>query len=582
MVTTMRLSRLFFCTTVLLLSLVSLMLVRTMWTDWQGVRRAQSGLEAMELAYAAMQVAEHASAERGPAIPVLNDPPSDALRQRLTQFQQATDAAFDRALTRLRLREETDLLSALPVLERAQAQMQLARQSLEQVAALPLPERTATDKRSTRQVIDQMFEVIDTVLEAVTLLSASAEHIHPGLSLPLVGARYAAELREHAGRLGSQFTAPLASGSPLGPQERDGIPHLLGHIDQLKSLLDVKARTSMSDPRIDAALRTQEERFFGESLPFVAQITALGLAGEPYGLDSAEFVARYVPGMHSIVALRDTLHLVGREQALHEVDEARHRLYVNALIGGTILALEVAVFLTLRRRVLSPLLLSTQHMVKVMRGQLNQQLPPVQRSDEIGELQAAVHALQASLQRTQELEAERETMITELRQLSHRDHLTGLLNRRAFDDLAPAQMARAKRQRCPLALLLFDLDHFKQINDQHGHEAGDQVLQHVARLAQAELRSGDLLARYGGEEFIALLTDCNEQTTLALAERLRQSMLQQPLLLPDGSLLHLSASFGLVVQPAGLACSLPELFSRADAALYVAKAQGRNQVQMAS
>lgn len=164
---TMRLSRLFLCTTVLLLGLVSLMLVRTMWTDWLDVRRAEAGLEAMELAYAAMQVAEHASAERGPAIPVLNDPPSDALRKRLTQFQLATDAAFDVALTRLRRREEAELLTALPVLERARTQMQAARQELERVAALPQAERAAVDKRSTRQVIDQMFEVVDTVLEAL-------------------------------------------------------------------------------------------------------------------------------------------------------------------------------------------------------------------------------------------------------------------------------------------------------------------------------------------------------------------------------------------------------------------------------
>jgi diguanylate cyclase (GGDEF)-like protein len=206
-------------------------------------------------------------------------------------------------------------------------------------------------------------------------------------------------------------------------------------------------------------------------------------------------------------------------------------------------------------------------MMELMRGRLNQQLPAVQRSDEIGELQAAVLALQASLQRTQELEAERETLITELRQLSHRDHLTGLMNRRAFDDQAPAQLAQAERHRWPLALMLFDLDHFKRINDQHGHETGDQLLQHAAQLAQAQLRRGDLLARYGGEEFIALLPDCDDQAALALAERLRQAM-QQPLHRPDGSMLNLSASFGLAVQPAGLQSSLPELFSRADAALY--------------
>ncbi|WP_149357132.1 GGDEF domain-containing protein [Comamonas testosteroni] len=577
---TMRLSRLFLCTTVLLLGLVSLMLVRTLWTDWLDVRRAEAGLEAMELAYAAMQVAEHASAERGPAIPVLNDPPSDALRKRLTQFQLETDAAFDVALTRLRRRDEAELLTALPVLERARTQMQTARQELERVAALPQAERAAVDKRRTRQVIDQMFEVVDTVLEAVTLLSASAERIHPSLSLPLVGARYAAELREHAGRLGSQFTAPLASGSPLGPQERDGIPRLLGRIEQLKALLDVKARTSLSDPRIDAALQVQQEHYFGQSLPFIAEITARGLAGQPYGMDSAQFISRYVPEMHSIVELRDALHEVGREQAWGEVAAAWQRLRFNALIGCCILVLEVGVFITLRRRVLAPLLLITQHMMELMHGKLNQQLPAVHRRDEIGELQAAVHALQTSLQRTQELEAERETLITELRLLSHRDHLTGLMNRRAFDDQAPAQLAQAERHRWPLTLMLFDLDHFKRINDQHGHETGDQLLQHAAQLAQVQLRRGDLLARYGGEEFIALLPDCDDQAALALAERLRQAM-QQPLHRPDGSMLNLSASFGLAVQPAGLQSSLPELFSRADAALYAAKAKGRNQVQLA-
>lgn len=575
----MRLSRLFLGSTLLLLSLVTLMLVRAMWTDWQALQRAQSGLVAMDLAYQAMRVAERASAERGPTIPVLNDPPADALRQRLNQFRAETDAVLNETLQRLRQRPEPELRAALPVLERAAQQLQAARAEVERVAALPLAERQAPGQRLTREPIDRLFAVIDTVLEAVTLLSASAERIHPSLSLPLVGARYAAELREHAGRLGSQFTAPLANGSPLGAPERDGIPRLLGRIEQLKALLDVKARTSLAEPRIAAALQAQEARYFGQSLPFIAEATARGLAGQPLGMDSSQFIARYVPGMKSIVELRDALYRVGREQALAEVDAAAQRLRVNAALGLAILLLEIGVFLTLRRRVLAPLLASTANMVALMKGRLALTLPPSQRSDEIGDLQRAVATLQRSLRRTQDLEAERERLIDELHQLSHRDHLTGLMNRRAFDELAPAQLAQAARQGWPLALLLFDLDHFKQVNDLHGHGTGDAALRHVARIAQSQLRSADLLARYGGEEFIALLPDCDAPSAMALAERLRLALSQQPLPMDDGSLLPLSASFGLAAERGET--SLSRLFERADAALYAAKADGRNQVRQA-
>lgn len=575
----MRLSRLFLGSTLLLLSLVTLMLARTMWTDWQALRRAEAGLAAMDLAYQVMRVAERASAERGPTIPVLNDPPADALRQRLTAFRAETDAVLGDTLARLRDRPEAELRAALPVLERAAAQLQAARAEVERVAALPLAERQAPGQRITRDPIDRLFAVIDTLMEAVTLVSASAERIHPGLSLSLVGARYAAELREQAGRLGSQFTAPLASGTPLGPEERDGILRLLGRIEQLKTLLDVKARTSLAEPRLVAALQAQEARYFGDSLPFLASVTARGVAGLPYGMDSAQFVARYVPGMKSIVELRDALYRVGREQALDEVDAAAQRLRVNAAIGIAILLLEIAVFLTLRRRVLAPLLASTADMVALMRGRLTLTLAPSQRSDEIGDLQRAVATLQRSLRRTEDLEAERVRLIDELHQLSHRDHLTGLMNRRAFDELAPAQLAQAARQGWPLALLLFDLDHFNQVNDQHGHGTGDAALRHVARIAQSQLRSADLLARYGGEEFIALLPDCDAPSAMLLAERLRLALSQQPLPLDDGSLLPLSASFGLAAEQGET--SLGRLFERADAALYAAKAEGRNQVRQA-
>ena len=187
-------------------------------------------------------------------------------------------------------------------------------------------------------------------------------------------------------------------------------------------------------------------------------------------------------------------------------------------------------------------------------------------------------------QRVAERTRDLEQLNRRLEQASRTDALTGVANRRHFDERHAGAVQRAIASAGPLGVLLLDLDHFKRINDTLGHPAGDDCLREVARRVAMLLAGQDggeaLLARYGGEEFIALLPDCDDKAALALAERLRQA-LQQPLHRPDGSMLNLSASFGLAVQPAGLQSSLPELFSRADTALYAAKAKGRNQVQLA-
>lgn len=213
----MRLTRLFLLTTGLLLSLVTAMLLRAVWADWRGVGAAEQGLATMQRAYLGMKVAEKASAERGPAIPVLNDtePPAPAKRARLQEFRHNTDAAFDAALAALAGEMAPASVSARAQLAQARAELDRARVEVDRVAALPHAQRSAPGQRLTRAPIDQMFAVIDTVLGGVTTLSAAAEATYPELAMPLVSARYAAELREYAGRLGSQFTTALATQQPL-------------------------------------------------------------------------------------------------------------------------------------------------------------------------------------------------------------------------------------------------------------------------------------------------------------------------------------------------------------------------------
>lgn len=159
-----------------------------------------------------------------------------------------------------------------------------------------------------------------------------------------------------------------------------------------------------------------------------------------------------------------------------------------------------------------------------------------------------------------------------LQHLATRDELTGLYNRRMFKELCLKEISRAKRHPKPFSLAIFDIDYFKNINDTHGHDAGDFVLQAMAKLCLERIRQDDFLARWGGEEFVLLLPDTALGEAKELCERLRGAIAGYDFLQPP----QVTVSFGLTgfVPEDGL----ESLVKRADQALYAAKKSGRNKV----
>lgn len=166
----------------------------------------------------------------------------------------------------------------------------------------------------------------------------------------------------------------------------------------------------------------------------------------------------------------------------------------------------------------------------------------------------------------------------EIRKLAMTDSLTHVLNRRAFLEQAEKQIAAALRYRLPLSLLMIDIDHFKHINDNYGHPAGDQVLIRITEQLSAILRTEDMLARYGGEEFCVLLPGTHQAGALALAEKLRLAVESLDIPLGTGHL-SVTISIGLTVCDAncrGCPSSFDAMLQDADRALYLAKQKGRN------
>jgi diguanylate cyclase (GGDEF)-like protein len=167
----------------------------------------------------------------------------------------------------------------------------------------------------------------------------------------------------------------------------------------------------------------------------------------------------------------------------------------------------------------------------------------------------------------------------DLRRMLTRDHLTGASNRAHFFETAERQLVRALRDAGSLALVVLDVDHFKRVNDEHGHAAGDVVLREVARRCETELRPEDIFARLGGEEFVVLLPETSLMKASAVAERLRTSLAREPIV-AGGIELRITASFGCSALDTDPSASLAGLLAAADNALYNAKRSGRDRVEL--
>jgi len=166
-----------------------------------------------------------------------------------------------------------------------------------------------------------------------------------------------------------------------------------------------------------------------------------------------------------------------------------------------------------------------------------------------------------------------------LEETARTDHLTGLANRRAIEEWATRQLRGAARHGFPLWVVLADLDSFKSVNDNHGHDAGDTVLQKFAEILRGNTRASDLSGRLGGDEFLLILTHVERENIEIALDRLRQQFGSQ-IFTFNGQKVMVTASFGIAGFQGGEAPEIGALIRQADKALYAAKRGGRNQVKV--
>jgi two-component system cell cycle response regulator len=199
-------------------------------------------------------------------------------------------------------------------------------------------------------------------------------------------------------------------------------------------------------------------------------------------------------------------------------------------------------------------------------------------SEDAAFAETVIRAAVAAIRRAHALESTRADN-RRLEELATTDALTRLINRRALLERLSVEVDRARRFRSQLSLLMVDLDHFKSVNDEHGHLGGDEVLRQVGTLLAGAVRTIDVVARYGGEEFVVVLPETAPEGAVTFAERLRNSVAEQVFQLANDRRFQLTCSIGVATFPSPRVASPEDLFATADEALYRAKSGGRNQVR---
>lgn len=507
--------------------------------------------------------ASRISAERGPtnAALGLERAANDPAIARLSAFRQTSDNAIARIASGPALG---------PAVDGLRSRLARARREVDALLAQPL---SARSRDGIEQAIFGMFSAYDAtrpvVDTAMTDLLAS-DHALVGEALI---ARMASELRDYAGRLGSYVVIAIARGAPISGANRAAFEQTRGRVRQLWDVIGERLAVHPS-PAVWDAQRAVTREFFDAGLKLIEETDRR--LRNPGGGDTPEsFTNAVVPSFAPIERLRDAFVDAAIARLSDARIQARTALVFASAVTALILGVVALLLLASRNFLFGPLMLAREHVIDFAEGRLAQPIEP-RGQREMRHLFQALATLRTRLVEREQLDIERSRLTAELRLQADTDGLTGVLNRGALER-AVVQLAGMPEAPSSIGLILLDLDHFKAVNDQHGHTAGDSALRLSAGRLRGVLREEDIVARFGGEEFAVVVPDAGAARLAEIAERLRHAIEGKPFPLDDGGAITLTASLG-IARVATERDVWPALLKAADGALYEAKRQGRNRV----
>jgi diguanylate cyclase (GGDEF)-like protein len=545
--------------------------------QWSAYARADEALESFQSFRLTLLAMEKVSAERGPTNGVLGeDLPIPA--ERVAALQRArheSDVQIALLIDSLRPNHCSRCAAPFGIVGALQSDLVAARSNVDQLARLA---RLQRGDRALQGAVTQMIGIIPEFLPVVTATTSVVVKGDPNALNCVIVGRLTADLREQAGQLGSRFTSALALRRPLTEDEQLAIERTRGRIEQLRAMVDARALSlAYADPQ---ALASMNDQYFGVGLNYVAAVRVLATRPGGAGVSTAQFAQQYVPTMRAITGFRDSVIALAQNELRQNRQAALFVLVGTGLAEVLLVAVLIWMAAGFRRHVIGPFVHATRIIDAIARDDLTTEIPEVSARQEIRGMFDAMRVLKDNSAERIRLEQDRLHLIRELATMAQTDPLTRLLNRRAFESRARTLLQDAQGADKPVALIMFDIDHFKRINDTYGHAVGDDALRVVADLCRANWRQSDIVARIGGEEFAVLVHVQSAAHALDLAQRLRRRIAEARVATGGDNSCSITASFGIAFSADPDVFDVVPLLKRADRMLYDAKMSGRNCVMM--
>lgn len=507
-------------------------------------------------------LANKISKERAPANKVLSSTPEEIhqRQQELEIYRKEVDQQFEHTAKVLQQVGFPHLSQRLESAVRPS--LEQGRLQIDSYAKIPWEQRNA---QALDQAIAAMFKAWDscrTILKGVVIASNTTSTSQNNFISQIL---FLSDLRDQAGRAASIIMAYVTFDQPIPAANLTRAMQVQYRIHYLWDLIGTLQPEEDKTEEFNRLHNAVDTVFIQKGLPIVSSLVEESIQQVPYHLTGTELTNAMVDKFATVVDLQSYLLEYSNQVAEREKSSHLQQLLWTVLLSFVSVGAAIATMIFARKSVFQPLI------------EARQILFTLSENGDTKALSSNAHTKSESLftaiQRLQQMLQQRDALEFRLKNIAHSDPLTGLANRFALEEYTrfleshPSQFS----QTC---LMIIDIDHFKQVNDQYGHIVGDEVIQFVAQCLKDNVRTSDLLVRYGGDEFLVLIENIDFDNARKIADKIRSEVEDAYILSENGDQIQVSVSVGVAIG----AQSWISLFTKADKALFVAKGQGRNAV----